>query len=338
MNKENIKYSFHLFTSLLSRHLKVLLTNAIRLFYTLMVPVILLVVYFIFLRGLEVSTVENELLRRGIDTTSSNILPLINGVVDSWMLSGVVCLSSITIALQICSLIVEDKVNKVVRDFVSSPINHNILYLSYFAFLFVITFTLSLIVLLVSFICLAILGEFTFTFSTILLTLAILIFTSIFSCLTALFVSSLVKTEPVLASISTIVSTAAGFLIGAYMPLGLLPIGVQYFCAFIPWTYSCALLRYTFLTAPFNNVFNYISDPKNITLPQGMNEEEINRLLTDNFSYKIKFFGISFEPWHSALILLGFIIIFIFLCKITTKHILESENIKVRKKKHNASI
>ena len=106
MDKKNIKYSFHLFTSLLSRHLKVLLTNAIRLFYTLLVPIVLLVVYFIFLRGLEVSTVENELLRRGIETTGNNILPLINGVVDSWMLSGVVCLSSITIALQICSLIV----------------------------------------------------------------------------------------------------------------------------------------------------------------------------------------------------------------------------------------
>lgn len=333
MEESKFKYSLHLFNSLLARHLKVLLTNAIRLFYTLLVPVVLLVVYFIFLRELEVSTVENELLRRGIDTVNLNILPIINNVVDSWMLSGVVCLSSITIALQICSLIVEDKVNKVVRDFISSPINKNILYLSYFAFLFVITFALSLIVLFVSFICLGILGEFSFSFSKILLILLVLIFTTVFSCLTALYVSSLVKTEPVLASISALVSTAAGFLIGAYMPLGLLPLGVQYFCAFIPWTYSCALLRFAFLSTPFDKVSAFILDPNNRTYLGNNSPEEINKMLTDNFSYKIKFFGISFEPWHSALILIGFIILFVFLCKFSVKNILLSEVIKKRKKK-----
>ena len=249
------------------------------------------------------------------------------------MLSGVVCLSSITIALQICSLIVEDKVNKVVRDFISSPINKNILYLSYFAFLFVITFALSLIVLFVSFICLGILGEFSFSFSKILLILLILIFTTVFSCLTALYVSSLVKTEPVLASISALVSTAAGFLIGAYMPLGLLPLGVQYFCAFIPWTYSCALLRFAFLSTPFDKVSAFILDPNNRAYLGNNSPEEINKMLTDNFSYKIKFFGISFEPWHSALILIGFIILFVFLCKFSVKNILLSEVIKIRKKK-----
>ena len=322
MNKESFKHSFHLYTSLVSRHLKVLLTNAIRLFYTLLVPVVLLVVYFIFLRGLEVSTVENELLRIGVNTSDNQVIPLINTVIDSWMLSGVICLSSITISLQICSLLVEDKVNKVVRDFVSSPIDPNILYLSYFSFLFIVTFLLSIVVLLVCFICLGILGEFMFSFSKILILFLIIVLTNIFSSLTALFVSSLVKSEPVLASIAALVSTAAGFLIGAYMPLGLLPKGVQYFCAFIPWTYSCALLRYCFLSIPFEMVSNTLSDSTKITLPSGIAPEKINQLLTENFSYKINFFGIYLEPWHSAIITVGFIIIFIVLCKLTTKNLI----------------
>ena len=326
MNKNSIRYNTHLFTSLVARHLKVLFTNIIRLFYTLLVPVVLLVVYFIFLRGLEVSTVENELLRLGINTADNQIVPLINNVIDSWMLSGVICLSSITISLQICSLLVEDKVSGVVKDFVSSPVNPGILYLSYFSYLFIVTFSLSLTVLFVCFICLAILGEFTFTFGMVLLLLLIVILTNVFSSLTALFVSSLVKSEPVLASISALVSTAAGFLIGAYMPLGLLPKGVQYFCAFIPWTYSCALLRYSFLSVPFEMVKTFVSDPSNISLPSGINPEKIDQILTENFSYKINFFGIYLEPWHSALITIGFIGIFIFLCKLTTKNLIDLDN------------
>ena len=53
-----------------------------------------------------------------------------------------------------------------------------------------------------------------------------------------------------MASLVAVFSTAVGFLIGAYMPLGMLPTWVQTVCAFIPGTYSCALLRYSFMATP----------------------------------------------------------------------------------------
>ena len=327
----DLSYSFNLFSKLVQRHLKVLLTNAIRLFYTLLVPIVLLVVYFLFLRELEVSTVESELLKRGIMTTNPEFISNIKTIIDSWMLSGVIALSSITISLQICSLIVEDRTNKVSRDFVASPIKKNILVLSYFVYLFIVTFVLSFIVLIVDFICLLILGEFHLSFLDVLLLILLLLFTTILACLTALLVSSLVKSEPVLASISAIFSTAAGFLIGAYMPLSMLPVGIQYFCLFVPWTYSCSLLRFAFLAKPLANLESFLKSHKSI-LPSNIKYTEIVNELGNNFSYKLNFFGVYLEPIYEALINILFIIIFASLCLIFSKRLFILDEARARKK------
>ena len=58
--------SFHIFFQLTKRHFLVFFKNKIRVFYTLMVPLIILAVYICFLRELELSTVENMLYQLNI--------------------------------------------------------------------------------------------------------------------------------------------------------------------------------------------------------------------------------------------------------------------------------
>ena len=87
-------------------------------------------------------------------------------LVDSWMISGIIGLSTITVALQANTIIVEDKQNGVNRDFASSPINKNVLIASYFFYNFIVTALVCFVFYVICLIYLAVMGEFLITLST----------------------------------------------------------------------------------------------------------------------------------------------------------------------------
>ena len=53
--------NFHVLMMLTKRHLKMIFANHIRMMYTLMVPIVILVVYILFLRDMEIMAAENAL-------------------------------------------------------------------------------------------------------------------------------------------------------------------------------------------------------------------------------------------------------------------------------------
>ena len=90
--KQKMHYA-EIFFTLTKRHLMVFYKNKVRLMYTLLVPVIIFVVYLLFLRGLELSMVQNTLSDPswGLSAEIINDVQLhkyIETLVDSWMLSG----------------------------------------------------------------------------------------------------------------------------------------------------------------------------------------------------------------------------------------------------------
>ena len=107
-----------IFFQLTRRHLLVFFKNKVRVMYTLLVPVIIFAVYIFFLRELELSAVRNTLHDLGIAADAS-LTKYLQTLVDSWMLSGIAALSTITVSLQTNTVFVEDKQNGVNRDFVS---------------------------------------------------------------------------------------------------------------------------------------------------------------------------------------------------------------------------
>ena len=309
------KRNLNIFLTLTKRHLKMIFSNKIRMFYTLMVPIIILVIYIIFLRQMEFTAIENELQKMHIDTTNSEykeLSRLIAMVVDAWMLSGIVSISSITISLQTNSLIVEDKENGINKDFVSSPINKNILIASYFLYNFLITLFLSFLVLITSFIFLAVYGEMYLTFTDIIMMFGTVFLTTIPTTLLTVFICIFIKTEPVLASVIAIFSAAIGFLTGAYMPIAMLAKPIQYLCSFIPGTYTCSLIRFSFLDSPIKQLETYLANNPSI-LAGVENGENMVEMLKGNFGYNVNFFEIQLTPAYSVLATFIFFTIFLVL-------------------------
>lgn len=304
MEKNKTRHA-DIFFQLTKRHLLVFFKNKVRLMYTLLVPVIIFVVYIFFLRDMELLTVQNELIKLGL-SEDKTLLHYCEALVDSWMISGIIGLSAITVALQTNTVFVEDKQNGVNRDFASSPIHKNVLIGSYFFYNFIVTTLVCLVFFLVCLIYLAAMGEFLLTFANVLTVLAVILFSTVSATLVTVFLSSFVKTEGTMASIIAVFSTAIGFLIGAYMPLGMLPVWVQGVCGFIPGTYSCALLRYGFMQTPLAELTAYVA-----TIPSLEGSMGLIETLTANFGYNLNFFGVSVTPSYQALALAVFTLLFL---------------------------
>ncbi len=324
----------HIFFQLTKRHLMVFFKNKVRLMYTLLVPVIIFAVYLLFLRGLELSMVQNILSdpALGLDAAviaNAQLHKYIETLVDSWMLSGIIGLSTITVALQTNTVIVEDKQNGVNRDFASSPIHRNVLIASYFLYNFIVSALICLAFYLICLIYLAAMGEFVISFGEVLLSLIVMFFATVASTLMTVFICSFVKTEGTMMSIVAIFSTAVGFLIGAYMPLGMMPDWVQGICGFIPGTYACSLLRYSFMKTPLAELTAYA---QGLNIPAGALGSMLSQL-SGTFGYDISFFGVPVSPQFQALALTVYIVLFLALNIGVGKKVAEVLGIGKKKKK-----
>ena len=322
--------SADIFFELTKRHLLVFFKNKVRVLYTLLVPVIIFVVYIFFLRGLEIEMVKDFLPEYGL-TETDELMRYIGALVDSWMLSGITAISVITVSLQTNNVFVQDKENGVNRDFASSPIHRNILIGSYFLFNFTVTVIICGIFLIVCGIYLACMGEFMLTFANVMTIFAVLLYTTVAATLMTVFISSFVKKEATMASIVAIFSTAIGFLIGAYMPFGMLPDKMRWVenvCIFIPGTHGCSLLRYAFMDTPLNALKTYAA-----TLIDPAAVEQLVAEFSSDFGYNLSFFGTSVGPQWQALANAVFIVVFLALNIGLGKRIADVLGIGKKKKK-----
>ncbi|MCQ2794575.1 MAG: hypothetical protein MJ207_04445, partial [Bacilli bacterium] len=91
-------YNHEVFFQLTKRNFLVFTRNKMRMFFTLMVPIIILIIYILFLRSLELSSIREAInsIEGGKEIPDSTLLVLM----DSWFLSGNVALCSISISLQ----------------------------------------------------------------------------------------------------------------------------------------------------------------------------------------------------------------------------------------------
>lgn len=304
---------FDIFLMLTKRHLLVFFKNKVRLMYTLLVPVIIFAVYLLFLRGLELSMAAGILSDYGVtrDSIGNDAFEAlsihIGTLIDSWMLSGIIGLSTVTVALQTNTVIVEDKGSGVNRDFASSPIPRGVLIASYFFYNFLVSALICIAFWVICLVYLAAAGEFMIPMSRVILSLAVMLFSVVASTLITVFICSFVKSEGTMMSIVAIFSTAVGFLIGAYMPLGMMPVWVQGICAFIPGTYACSLLRYAFLEMPLIQLTAFAGG---LNLDAGTINEMLE-VLKNNFGYTLNFFGVPVEPQFQALALTLFTLLFL---------------------------
>ncbi len=176
-------------------------------------------------------------------------------LMDSWIMAGLLAVSSITTTMGAFSIMVDDKVRKIDKDIASSPLKRSSITGGYVFSAFIIGVIMSFITLILAEIYVLLNGGELMTFST-LCKVAVLILLSAFTNTSVVyFLVSFFKSSSAFATASTIIGTLIGFLTGIYLPVGQLPTAVQWVVKVFPASHSAALFRQVMMADPLAKTF-----------------------------------------------------------------------------------
>jgi len=279
---------------LIKRNVKLFLKDKMTVFFSVLAPIIILLIYVLFLGKIQIDTINSTLVSNGIEIERAAIRAMIN----NWMIAGVMGVSCITVSVNANIVMVKDRATGAINDTLASPVKRWVIYASYVIACFIVTLSICLIVLLVSLIFLACTGGFLLNFGDFFAILGITIISTLSSSLFTAILCIFIKTPSALAAVNGAFSTAIGFLIGAYLPFSMLPKAMQYLGCFIPGTYSAGLFKNYFLRGPLEVLAGKINNP-----------ELIDGLMKD-YSVNLEFFGMRISSAWMVFALIISIVVF----------------------------
>lgn len=294
MTKKIKDYTYNIY-ELTKRNMLIFFKNKTTIFFSLIAPVLILLIYILFLSDFQVNMIMDSF--ENINLNKSEI----KSIVNSWVISGIIGISILTVALNTMFITISDRETKVFNDFQASPVNIINLTLSYFISAVIITFTISLTFAIVGTIYLLSTGGsmFLFSFVEILKLLGIILISSLSAVIILMFITSFFKKTSTAASFTGIFTALIGFLVGAYLPSSFLPKGVQNVANLVPGTHSTSLFRQLYLDKVFNNsnIIDKVSS-------------EFIDSIKNQYSYNLIVFNYEFNTITMLLYLLLSIIVF----------------------------
>ena len=257
------------------RSFKIFLKDRMSVFFSLLAPLIVLMLYVLFLGDIQLDSVKN-ILPPSLGIPESTL----KAFVDSWMIAGVMGVSCITVSMSANAVMIQDKARGVINDSLSSPVKRWVITASYFVYNFLASVTICTVVYGASLIYLAVAGDFYLTLGDIARGFGAMILSVMSATMISMAIAVFFRSEAALSAFIGIVSAVSGFLIGAYMPVSAFPEGVQYTVAFVPGSYSAGLFRNIFMRGALDKIGESAPEPA-------------VKALSDAFSLKIEFFDYS---------------------------------------------
>ena len=283
---------FNALIRLIGRNVKVFIKDRANVFFSMLAPLIVLVLYVLFIGRMQSDGIIASLAEYGVSADDA-----VRAFSDSWMLSGVMATSCITVPLCACSTMVYDKNRGVSADFAASPIPVWLPSAAYFLSVVAAGLIICLIVLCVCFGWLAISGGWLLSVGDVFACIGVTVLSVLSSSTLLVFVIGFIRSEGAFTGLNVIIGTVTGFLIGAYIPISNFPAAVQYVTLFVPGSYSAALFRTFFMDGAVEEMAQAVS-------PQ------FAEGLADSFSVRLNFFGEPLAAGWAAAILAGTVFLF----------------------------
>ena len=286
-----MKNEFGKLSNLVARNIKLYFKDKLVFFVSLITPLILVVLFLTFLKGIYESSLL-AFVPEGVEVSQN----IINAFTGGWLFSSIMATSCITVAF--CSnMMVTDKLNKVSLDFQITATRPATVKVSYAIANFCTTMIICLVVFVISLVYLSIIGWF-LSFVDILLILCDMVLCCMMGTLLASIIGNFISSQGALSAVCTMVSSMYGFLCGAYMPISQFGIGMQRFVSFIPGTYATVLFRQYYMGGVLNELGK--------TFPP----EAIDGL-RKGFDGSFDFFGHELASWQMFLIVALCVIAFL---------------------------
>lgn len=222
-------------SGLIIRNVRVYYRDRGQVILSLIAPLILLLLYVLFLGNLQIDTLKDSLPTAADDD--------INAFVYTWVFSGMVMITTVTTGLSALNTFVEDRIFGRFKDFRVSPINPVQLIAGYLVASFLTAFVMSVVVFIVGLVVVSAMYDSFPGWNNVLISVGYTALMCLgFSSMSSLIVT-FIKSSGAFTSLSVIVGTVIGFLAGAYIPLGTMSDSVIDALNALPFSQSAMLLR-----------------------------------------------------------------------------------------------
>lgn len=236
------------FSALFKRDTKLFFKDKGLFFTSLITPLILLVLYAVFL-----GKVYKDSFQMAIPEGFAIEDSLMNGLVGGQLLSSLLAVCCVTVAFCSNLLMVQDKTSGAYKDLTVSPVKSGTLSLAYYLSCAFSTFVVCFVALVAGLLYLYVTGWYMNTSHILVLVGDVVLMVLFGTSLSSLVICRL-TTQGQASAVGSIVSSVYGFICGAYMPISSFPEGLQKVLGFLPGTYGTSLLRNHCLDGVFDEM------------------------------------------------------------------------------------
>jgi multidrug/hemolysin transport system permease protein len=179
-------------------------------------------------------------------------------LMDSWIVAGLLAVTSFTTTMGAFGTMVEDKSRKITKDFTSSPLKRGSIAAGYTISSYIIGVIMCLITLVLAEVYIVANGGKLMSVDVLFKVLGLILLSTLTNTSIVLFITSFLKSQNAFATASTIIGTIIGFLTGVYLPIGQLPAGVQWVIKLFPVSHAASLIRQEVMSVPLSQTFGNI--------------------------------------------------------------------------------
>ncbi|MBU9789257.1 ABC transporter permease [Lentilactobacillus sp. IMAU92037] len=164
-------------------------------------------------------------------------------LLDLWLIGGTLAITAVTATLASWGQFVKDEEHSVLKDFYLTDISPFQLKMSYMHSAGIIGFMMQLIMLAMMLAYFNVTDNLAIPWSKLLAIILVALLSSYLAVILNMLITQFVHKVDTFSRLNSIIGTAAGFLIGTYIPIGALPNFAQILIKLTPPAYVAAIYR-----------------------------------------------------------------------------------------------
>lgn len=184
-------------------------------------------------------------------------LPQTNQLLDSWLIGGTLALTGISTTLAGLNQLVWDRERQVQMDLLLTDAGPFCLQVSYLISATIIGIVMQLLVFIGMWGYFSVADGLTISGSQLLAVISLMAISASFATVVNAVILKRIQSVDNLGKLATILGTAAGFLVGIYIPVGSLPSFAQTLVKLTPGSYVASLYRQYLMTDTLNSIFRH---------------------------------------------------------------------------------
>jgi multidrug/hemolysin transport system permease protein len=263
--------------TLAGRNIKIFLRDKAGVFWSFLSVILVFGLYVLFL---------GNMIQQGFAEQTESVRFLI----DSWIMAGMIAIASITTTMGAFGVMVEDKGNKTLKDFLASPVSRRSLVGGYLLGAYAVGVIMTLITFVFAQGFIVVSGGEFLPLADMLKAIGVILISAMAGSAIVFFIVTSISSINAFSAVSTILGTLIGFITGTYMNIGILPAAVQWAVRLFPISHAASLLRQIMMRVPTEITF------------AGAPEDAVTQF-NENMGV-VFYFGAYETPWFVSVLVL----------------------------------